>query len=79
MLVKKTSKNQITLPKDVLKKFPSVEYFEVRTDKDKIVLIPVRTVPSNHTIERIREKIKRAGLTEKDIKEAVSWARTSSE
>ncbi len=79
MLIKKTSKNQITLPKDVLKNFPSVEYFEVRAEKDKIVLIPVRAVPSNHTIERIREKIKKAGLTGKDIKEAVSWARTSSE
>lgn len=31
------------------------------------------------TIERIREKIKKAKLTEKDIKEAVKWARKGSQ
>ncbi|EDP74820.1 AbrB/MazE/SpoVT family DNA-binding domain-containing protein [Hydrogenivirga sp. 128-5-R1-1] len=79
MLVKKTSKNQITLPKEVLKRFPSAEYFEVRAEEDRIVLIPVKAVPSNLTIEKIREKIKRARLTGKDIEEAVKWARRSSE
>ncbi len=75
MLVKKTSKNQITLPKEVLRKFPSTEYFEVRAEEDRIVLIPVRTIPSNVTLEKIREKIKKAGLTEEVVEEAVSWAR----
>ena len=75
MLVKKTSKNQFTLPKEVLKRFPSTEYFEVRAERDKIVLIPIRTIPSNITLERIREKIKRSGLTERDLEEAVKWAR----
>ncbi len=77
MLVKKTSKNQITLPKEVLKRFPSAEYFEVRAEEDRIVLIPVKAVPSNLTIEKIRNKIKKAGLTQKDIEEAVRWARRS--
>ena len=77
MLVKKTSKNQITLPKEVLKNFPEVDYFEVRAEEDRIVLIPVRTIPSNITLERIREKIKKAGLTGKDVEEAVKWARRS--
>ena len=79
MLVKKTSKNQITLPKEIVKRFPSAEYFEVKAEKDRIVLIPVTAVPSNLTIERIREKIKKARLTEEDIKEAVKWARKDSE
>ena len=77
MLVKKTSKNQITLPKEVLKNFPETEYFEVRAEEDRIVLIPVKTIPSNVTLERIRKKIKEAGLREKDLKEAVKWARRS--
>ncbi len=77
MLVKKTSKNQITLPKEVLKNFPEAEYFEVKAEKDRIVLIPVRTIPSSITLEKIREKIKKAGLTEKDVEEAVKWARMS--
>lgn len=78
MLVKKTSKNQITLPKEVLKRFPSVEYFEVRAEGDRIVLIPIKAVPSKLTIEKVREKVKRAGLTEKDVEEAVEWARRNS-
>ncbi|GAB6064925.1 AbrB/MazE/SpoVT family DNA-binding domain-containing protein [Aquifex pyrophilus] len=77
MLVKKTSKNQITLPKEVLKNFPEAEYFEVRVEKGRIVLIPVKTIPSNITLEKIRKKIKIAGLTERDIEEAVKWARES--
>lgn len=79
MLVKKTSKNQITLPKEVLKRFPSADYFEVRVEGNSIVLTPVKAVPSNLTVEKIREKIKRAGLSEKDVKDAVKWARESSE
>ena len=75
MLVKKTSKNQITLPKEVISKFPSTDYFEVRTEGDRIILIPVKTIPSNITLERIREKVKRSGLTEKDVKYAIRWAR----
>ncbi len=77
MLVKKTSKNQITLPKEVLKNFPEAEYFEVKAEKDRIVLIPVRTIPSSITLEKIREKIKKAGLSKKDVEEAVKWARRS--
>ena len=77
MLVKKTSKNQITLPKEVLKRFPSVEYFEVRSEEDRIVLIPVKAVPSNLTIEKIRNRIRKAGLTGRDVEEAVKWARRS--
>ena len=79
MLVKKTSKNQITLPKEVLKRFPSADYFEVRVEGNRIVLTPVKAVPSNLTVEKIREKIKKAGLSEKDVKDAVKWARKSSE
>ena len=77
MLVKKTSKNQITLPKEVLKKFPSAEYFEVKVEGDRIILIPIKAVPSNMTIEKIRAKIRKLGLTERDIEEAVKWARES--
>jgi len=32
MLAKKTVKNQITLPKAVITRFPGVEYFDVSTD-----------------------------------------------
>ena len=32
MIAKKTSKNQLTLPKKVVERFPDVEYFDVRVD-----------------------------------------------
>ena len=75
MLVKKTSKNQITLPKEIIKNFPDIEYFEAKVEGEKIVLIPVKVIPANITLEKIREKIKNLGITEEDVKEAIKWAR----
>ena len=71
MLVKKTSKNQITLPKEIVKNFPEIEYFEAKVEDEKIVLIPVKVIPANITLE----KIKNLGITEEDVKEAIKWAR----
>lgn len=71
MLAKKTSKNQITLPKAVIVKFPDVEYFDVKTEKGRIVLLPV-------TIGRpdaVRAKLADLGIAERDIEDAVAWAR----
>ncbi|MCD6490075.1 MAG: hypothetical protein J7K20_05050 [Thermodesulfobacterium sp.] len=75
MLVKKTSKNQITLPKEIIKNFPQIEYFEAKVEDGKIILTPVKIVSANITLEKIREKIKSLGITEEDVKEAVKWAR----
>ena len=77
MLVKKTSKNQITLPKEVINEFPNVEYFEVKVEKGRIVLIPVKPIPSDIKLEKIRKKIKKRGITEKEVEKAVKWARES--
>ena len=77
MLVKKTSKNQITLPKEVIKELPNVEYFEVKVEEGRIVLIPVRTIPADINLEKIREKIRKKGLTEREVEKAIEWARRS--
>lgn len=42
MLAKKTIKNQITLPKTVVSRFAEVEYFDVSTDGECIVLRPLK-------------------------------------
>ena len=42
---------------------------------ERLILTPVKIVPANITLEKIREKIKKLGVTEKDIKEAIKWAR----
>jgi len=75
MLVKKTSKNQITLPKEILKKIPDTQFFEVKLEEGKIVLIPVRVIPAKISLEQIRQKIRKKKITEKTIDEAIKWAR----
>lgn len=42
MLAKLTSKNQLTLPKAVISGFGGVTYFDVTSERGRIVLIPVR-------------------------------------
>lgn len=74
MLCKRTYKNQITLPKCVMEKFTDVEYFDVEEEQDRIILRPVEMKP-RVSLARIRKNIASMGLTEKDIKDAVSWAR----
>lgn len=75
MLAKMTFKNQITIPKKVVEKFLGVEYFDVISKNDKIILEPVKIVSRGSSLSEIREKIASFGLKEKDIEQAISWAR----
>jgi hypothetical protein len=75
MLAKKTSKNQLTLPKEIVKSFPDIEYFDVSVRDRKIVLMPVKMTPANVTLENIRSKMEKLGIAEKDVADAVKWAR----
>ena len=75
MLAKKTSKNQLTLPKEVVKEFPDTDYFDVTVKDRKIVLMPVRIAPDDAALEGIRDKLKKLGITEGDVPGAVKWAR----
>jgi hypothetical protein len=76
MLAKKTSKNQITLPKEIVKVFPDAEYFDVSIRDNTIRLMPVKITPVQSSLDSVREKIKKLGLTEKDVSEAIRWARS---
>jgi hypothetical protein len=75
MLAKKTSKNQLTLPKEVVKSFPDTEYFDVSVKDRRIILMPVRITPADKTLDSVRDKLKKLGITEGDVTEAVTWAR----
>ena len=77
MLAKKTAKNQVTLPKEVADRFPDTVYFDVRVEGRKITLRPVRieTEGEEQNLGRIREKMRRLGVTEKDVTAAIRWAR----
>jgi hypothetical protein len=76
MLAKKTSKNQITLPKEIVKVFPDAEYFDVSIRDHTIRLMPVKITPVQSSLDSVREKMKQLGLTERDVNEAVRWARS---
>lgn len=75
MLAKKTSKNQLTLPKEIVKSFPDAEYFDVSVEDRKIILMPVRITHADATLEGVRDKLERLGITEADVTGAVKWAR----
>jgi hypothetical protein len=71
MLAKKTIKNQITLPKAVVTQFTGVEYFDVSTDGECIVLRPLQ----KSRADEVRAKLAELGIGEEDVTSAVSWAR----
>ena len=71
MLAKLTSKNQLTLPKAVLADFEGAEYFDVTGENGSIVLTPVRITRAG----AVRAKLAELGLSEKDVADAVAWAR----
>jgi hypothetical protein len=75
MLAKKTAKNQITLPKDIVKNFPDTVYFDVTVNNDQILLRPVRILTSKSVLSDVRLKMQKLSITEKDVKEAIAWAR----
>jgi hypothetical protein len=75
MLAKKTSKNQLTLPKDIVKTFPDSDYFDVSVQGGKIILMPVKITPVDAGLAGIREKMAKLGITEGDVSGAVAWAR----
>jgi len=70
-VAKKTAKNQLTLPKVVVDRFPGVDYFDVREEEGRIVLSPV--LPQ--AADRVREKLQEVGIKPSDIADAVRWAR----
>lgn len=71
MLAKRTVKNQITLPQKIAALFPAVDYFEVEAMDGKIILMPLKT----RGVENVREKLAGLKLSDKTIKDAISWAR----
>ena len=71
MLAKLTSRNRLTLPKEVLASLRGTKYFDVTEDNGCIVLTPVR-------IDRagaVRAKLADLGISGADVADAVSWAR----
>jgi len=71
MLAKLTSKNQITLPKAIVQQIEQTQYFEVQIENGRIMLTPMRVQPA----DLVRNKLADLGISEKDVEDAVAWAR----
>ena len=71
MLAKKTVKNQITLPKAVVTRFAEVEYFDVSTDGECIILRPLQ----RSRADEVRARLAQLEIDEQDVTAAISWAR----
>ncbi len=76
MLAKKTSKNQVTLPKKIIEGLPETDYFDVSLKGGAVVLRPVTVTEPGRHLATARRKIRALGLSPKDIENAVRWART---
>ncbi len=72
MLAKLTSKNRLTLPKAVTAAVEATDYFEVTAENGRIVLTPVRV----NRADGVRAKLAGLGLSDSDVAEAITWART---
>lgn len=75
MLAKKTSKNQLTLPKEVAGRFPGIDLFDATVEDNRIVLTPVKVMPLTPTLESVRAKLRQLEVSEEDVAQAVAWAR----
>ncbi|MFC1776074.1 AbrB/MazE/SpoVT family DNA-binding domain-containing protein [Pseudomonadota bacterium] len=75
MLAKKSSKNQITLPKAIVASIGEVDYFDVTIRNGKIILEPVRTMQG----DEVRSRLESLGIRETDIDAAIEYARGKTE
>lgn len=71
VLAKRTSKNQITLPKAVVEAAGLADYYDVSAEGGRIVMTPVRLQQA----EAVRAKLAALGIREGDVEAAVRWAR----
>ncbi|UCD32559.1 MAG: AbrB/MazE/SpoVT family DNA-binding domain-containing protein [Desulfobacterales bacterium] len=74
MLAKMTSKNQITIPKKIIEKMPGVEHFDVEYKDGVVILKPIKFFNTN--LDQIRSKIKKLGLSENSVAEAIEWVKS---
>jgi bifunctional DNA-binding transcriptional regulator/antitoxin component of YhaV-PrlF toxin-antitoxin module len=74
MLAKITSKNQITIPKKIIEKIPNVKHFDIELKDGIIIMKPIKFYDTN--LDQIRAKVKKLGLKENNVAEAIKWAKS---
>lgn len=74
MLAKITSKNQITIPKKIIEKIPGIKHFDLEFKDGIIIMKPIKFYDTN--LDQIRAKVKKLGLKENSVAEAIKWAKS---
>ena len=72
MIAKKTSKNQITLPKRIVDLFPECDYFAISAEDGQIVLRPV----DENALAKVQRKLEERGIRESDVDGAIECDRS---
>jgi len=71
VIAKRTSKNQLTLPKAVVEQVGAADYYDVVCDNGRIVLTPLHPGGA----DAVRKRLADLGICEEDVADAVQWAR----
>lgn len=71
LLARLTERNLLVIPTVVTDEFAGIDTFEVNVENGKIVFTPLE-IPS---ADAVRDNLAARGITEKDVAEAVEWAR----
>jgi hypothetical protein len=71
MLAKRTTKNQLTLPKAIVQATGDADYYDVSAENGRIILTPLRI----QRADAVRSKLAELGITQDDVKDAIAWAR----
>lgn len=74
MLAKITSKNQITIPKKIIEKMPGIKHFDIEFEDGVVIMKPIKFYDTN--LDQIRAKIKKLGLKEDSVFEAIKWVKS---
>jgi len=73
LLAKNTSKNRLTLPKEITNAIGPAEYFEIEIEGGRTILTPDRLLHA----EALQAKPAEFDLNDEDIADAVAWTRES--
>ena len=71
MLARRTSKNQVILPKAIVQRVGEADDYDVTVQDGRIVLTPVRLQQA----DAVRAKLEALGITQDDVEDAIAWAR----
>jgi len=71
VVAKRTSKNQLTLPKAVVEQTGVAEYYDVTCDNGRIVLTPLHPGGA----DAVRTRLAELGISEADMTDAANLAR----